>query len=368
MKTSAFVLLLFLQLTAQSQNLIRNGDFEIYQVPADWIPQKANTDSLDNWGNYGHLNLHLHNYCGGRAFNGSGYIDLRLYSHHEKNYREYAEAKISCPLQAGARYIIHFRTMPIKGKFVIGDIGAFLSKVPVEISVHKLLSLKPAIISEKGKLIDNSHQYTLVEDTIMANGGEQYLIIGNFEPDNQLPKREFHDFDSINKPLATPYSAIYGFDDIALIPLNPNECPQAHSQSLPVADSVNHTDTIFTLTDIHFATNSSVPVGQFSALYKLVSTLLSRDTSLAVKVSGYTDAVGTKAYNLELSLKRAEAIGKQLNGMGIDCRKIYIDGYGSESPVENSAESLMNRRVELNIAPSKNLQTPGTQSFCKNQK
>ena len=347
------------------QNLIWNGDFETHQVTMDWWPQKTDTDSLDNWGSFGRLELHLHNYCGGKSFDGVSYIDLRLYSHHIKNYREYAEAKITCPLQAGAKYIVHFRTMPIKGKYAIGDIGAYLSNVPIDISAKRLLSFKPVVTSPSHVVIDNSHDYTLIEDTIVAKGGEQYIIIGNFDDDRKLPKREFHDFDSITKPFEPPYSAIYGFDDVELIPLNPNECPQAAIKPLVITDTVNHTDTIFSLTDIHFATNSAAPIGEFGGLYNLVARLLGRDTSLVVKVSGFTDLTGSKAYNYDLSLKRAAAIGKQLSAMGIDCRKIYFSGYGSESPVESARhESLANRRVELNIAPASVVKSPEVHLFC----
>jgi OOP family OmpA-OmpF porin len=366
MRAIFLFLLLCQALLLNSQNLIWNGDFESHHVPMDWRPQKTDTDSLDNWGNFGRPKLHLHDYCGGKAYNGVSYIDLRIYSHHIKNYREYAEAKITCPLQAGARYIVHFRTMPIKGKYVIGNVGVYLSNEPVDISVKRLLPFVPTVISPKGKIIDNSHDYILIEDTITAKGGEQYIIIGNFDNDHSIPKREFHDFDSINKPFEPPYSAIYGFDDVAVIPLNRNECPQAAIKPLVITDMVNHIDTIFTLADIHFATDSYEPLGEFGGLYKIVEKLLNRDTALAVKVSGFTDITGLKAYNDDLSIKRAQAICSRLIALGIDCRKIYYSGYGSQAPVKNTTGgSLANRRVELNIAPWLTMKSPDLLPFCK---
>lgn len=69
-----------------------------------------------------------------------------------------------------------------------------------------------------------------------------------------------------------------------------------------------------------------------------------------VLVYGHTDAVGDPAYNLSLSLRRAEAVATLLADGGVDPRRILIAGFGETRPVaENDSDSgrARNRRVEL---------------------
>jgi len=361
MKWSLFLFLFFSFVQAYSQNLISNGNFESYHLPMNWWPQKIYTDSVDNWGDFGEIELHLHNYCGGKAFSGESYIGLKLFSRHVKNYREYAEAKITCPLIKGEKYVVRYRTLPIKGKYLIGNIGVSLTALPIDISAKKVLNILPTFLSRPNKIIDNSIDYTLIEDTITAIGGEQYITIGNFATDKNTPIISSN-YDTIYKY----YSATYAFDDVELIPLNPNECPEARVQQLSLKSASIGFDTIFSLTNINFATNSADPIGECGGVLKIVQMLLVKDSSLAVKISGYTDLTGANDYNYNLSLKRAVAIGELLNTVGIDCRRIYLSGYGASSPIiDTKQENLANRRVEMNIAPNEKLKLSHAKTLCQ---
>ena len=67
-------------------------------------------------------------------------------------------------------------------------------------------------------------------------------------------------------------------------------------------------------------------------------------------LEGHTDERGGREYNLALGQKRAEAVRKALNQLGVDDQQIEAISYGKEKPaVEGSDESAWakNRRVEL---------------------
>jgi outer membrane protein OmpA-like peptidoglycan-associated protein len=69
-----------------------------------------------------------------------------------------------------------------------------------------------------------------------------------------------------------------------------------------------------------------------------------------MKIEGHTDATGTKAGNLVLSQKRAEAVVAWLNQKGIPPSRLLADGLGDTKPVaDNSTDQgrARNRRVEL---------------------
>ncbi len=69
-----------------------------------------------------------------------------------------------------------------------------------------------------------------------------------------------------------------------------------------------------------------------------------------VFVCGYTDSVGAPAYNLELSLKRAQAVSDFLRGHQVAKERMRIQGFGADYPVESNGTKegrALNRRTEV---------------------
>ncbi|MFK7604667.1 MULTISPECIES: OmpA family protein [unclassified Pseudomonas] len=72
-----------------------------------------------------------------------------------------------------------------------------------------------------------------------------------------------------------------------------------------------------------------------------------------VIVEGYTDSVGSAAFNQTLSERRAEAVRTALVKAGVDPTRIVAQGYGKEYPVASNATDsgrAQNRRVEVTIS------------------
>jgi outer membrane protein OmpA-like peptidoglycan-associated protein len=71
-----------------------------------------------------------------------------------------------------------------------------------------------------------------------------------------------------------------------------------------------------------------------------------------VQIDGFTDSVGTDAYNEDLSQRRADAVKSALLSRGVDAARIGTEGYGKSYPVANNNDSggrQLNRRVEVVI-------------------
>jgi outer membrane protein OmpA-like peptidoglycan-associated protein len=111
---------------------------------------------------------------------------------------------------------------------------------------------------------------------------------------------------------------------------------------------------LFTLLirDILFDFNSyRLPANCYSMLDSIADNLR-KYNDVSVSISGYTDAIGTDAYNLKLSEWRANAAKIYLLSKGISGDRITVSGKGENNPVainSSAAGRKYNRRVAIEI-------------------
>lgn len=101
---------------------------------------------------------------------------------------------------------------------------------------------------------------------------------------------------------------------------------------------------------ITFVTNSTTLTPQAEAnANEFVTALRSQKlTGMKFAIEGHTDAVGTRAYNLDLSQRRAEAVVDFLVAKGVDRSRFVVHGYGFDRPIDaHPGDSAANRRVEV---------------------
>ncbi|MBR9999958.1 MAG: OmpA family protein [Cyclobacteriaceae bacterium] len=87
-------------------------------------------------------------------------------------------------------------------------------------------------------------------------------------------------------------------------------------------------------------------------LQRIIS-YMNNNPDLKIEIRGHTDDTGSAAYNMELSLKRAEAVYQYLVNHGIAQSRLQYQGFGQTEPaVPNDSEEnrSRNRRIEFRIA------------------
>ena len=85
-----------------------------------------------------------------------------------------------------------------------------------------------------------------------------------------------------------------------------------------------------------------------------VATVLKEYDQTNIRVTGYTDATGSEAYNQQLSERRAASVGRYLVSQGIASGRVWTSGYGERYPLatnETEEGRQANRRVELELVP-----------------
>jgi len=88
------------------------------------------------------------------------------------------------------------------------------------------------------------------------------------------------------------------------------------------------------------------------ALAKLSGIVLGHP-GLKLAIDGYTDSVGTDAFNQTLSDKRSETVSAYVVAQGIDAGSVSATGFGKANPVasnDDAAGRQLNRRVEIIIS------------------
>jgi outer membrane protein OmpA-like peptidoglycan-associated protein len=89
------------------------------------------------------------------------------------------------------------------------------------------------------------------------------------------------------------------------------------------------------------------------SLDRVAGTLREYDQTV-IHIIGHTDSVGTDAYNLDLSLRRAESVAGFLAVRGVGDYRLRTEGRGKREPIASNATPegrQQNRRVEMYIRP-----------------
>lgn len=97
----------------------------------------------------------------------------------------------------------------------------------------------------------------------------------------------------------------------------------------------------------------------FPILDEVADILKNHPEIVEVEVEGHTDNVGSRAYNLQLSERRAKSVVQYLVKRGVEPRRLTSRGYGFDRPVASNDTPLgraKNRRVEFTI-----LEGPGAE-------
>ena len=218
MKTFLIILqLLLLPFLAYNQNLVPNGDFEQYSG----CP--GNTGHLDSalfWVNPNAFSTpdYLNENCPSsptgvfgyqQPHSGVAYAGFYL-GNPTSNSREYAEVPLINPLIAGKCYHLEFYASAGHNNFTTDALHAYFSDTLITgVPVNNLFQFVPQIMNTAGNFIDTLN-WTLISGDFVSNGGEHYLILGNFLSYNNTSYLQI-----ANDPCCP---SAYGYiDDVSLI-------------------------------------------------------------------------------------------------------------------------------------------------------
>lgn len=114
---------------------------------------------------------------------------------------------------------------------------------------------------------------------------------------------------------------------------------------------------VLTLGDVLFDTGRAQLNPGAATKMDQLAQFLSQHPDRRAEIDGFTDSVGSDAYNEDLSQRRANAVKAALVTRGVDPTRINTQGYGKAYPVASNTDSggrQLNRRVEVVIGGTDN--------------
>lgn len=110
---------------------------------------------------------------------------------------------------------------------------------------------------------------------------------------------------------------------------------------------------VLTLGDVLFEFGKATMRSEGMKSIEDLATFLKQYPERNILIEGFTDNIGSEAFNMELSRNRANSVKSDLLDKGIADNRIRIRGYGIQHPVASNATDSgrqQNRRVEVIIS------------------
>ena len=148
----------------------------------------------------------------------------------------------------------------------------------------------------------------------------------------------------ITEGYGTPrFRAILGVSYIAPPPSQEKPKPLAHIEEKRIVIDEK----------IHFEFDkATIRPESYPVLDAVVSVMQDHPDIKKVEVAGYTDSVGSDAYNERLSERRSKSVEAYLEQHGVESDRLVSKGYGESDPIatnETAEGRAMNRRTEFRI-------------------
>ncbi|MEJ2631109.1 MAG: peptidoglycan-associated lipoprotein Pal [Acidihalobacter sp.] len=116
------------------------------------------------------------------------------------------------------------------------------------------------------------------------------------------------------------------------------------------ADQLNNPNSPLSKRTVYFAFDSSEIAQQYLSVISAHAKYLAAHPNLHIKLEGNTDERGSRAYNMALGERRAQAVAKLLELQGVGPQQLSVISYGEDNPVclqHDEACWSKNRRVNI---------------------
>jgi OOP family OmpA-OmpF porin len=362
------------------QNMVKNPSFEqyrqVYPVDLGQIKRAAYWSSATKAGaDYYHerakgTNVAVPRSKMGRTKGKSGRAYAGIYAYtsrySKQNYREYIQVKLKHPMAPGEKYCVKMQVyLAESSNRALSALGVSGSKFEVMKDHEHHIDDMPFVYALKDdKRPINEREWVEISATYKANGGENFLIIGNFEDNKKTKVTGAIEIDSFRNPHVD--FAYYFIDNVCVTSYKSNftcNCGQFDYNTTtrrekivvdfkirPKTYKIGEVDI---LERVKFEKNRTVFQDGAQEDLDQLAAVMKMNPTYVIEISGHTDdRGGSPRENQFLSKRRARVVKDYLVASGIEEERLEYRGYGQSRPIahNNSPEGrAKNERIQIKL-------------------
>ncbi len=344
------VCLLSFALTAQDkENLVENGSFEEasnklrrlggIEYAEGWSsPTGVTADLFSAYAKMPDVMTPENVYGKEDAKDGDNYAGIVVYSYNDKEKRQYITTKLTTPMKKGMRYkVMFYASLAELSKYSSNKLAAHFSKKPFSTKEKVAAIIEDShVLHPEEEVFTGMYGWDLVCGEYVAQGGEKFITIGNFTPNNDV-KNERN-----KKPREVKgqqiIAAYYYIDAISVELLDQDEqcdCPYKDAQE-QVSATIYQRSPVFSdkmsLAERINEHNVFYASGRYNLTIagdetlNAIAKIMNENPEIKVKIIGHTDDVEAVSENMKaVSKKRAEYIRSEMVNKDVDASRFIIE-------------------------------------------
>lgn len=368
----------------EGDNLIENGGFEsVDKAPkklgsiesaTGWVSPTGVRADLFTANKIPDISVPENIYGKEHPKEGGNYAGIVGYSYGDKVPRSYVMTKINVPLKKDLRYCVKFNvSLSEASKYATNNIAAKMSKKPYGTDSKLPLIDDPSLVhyNNDHKILSARYDWTEICGVFVAEGGEKYITIGNFNSDDETKSERMKKDPKIN--VTQIVAAYYYIDDVSVRLLNDGEECDCQAEESGKEYSTTIYQKVFNITEemtpkqkieiheIFFAFGKDKLTTEGIRALDLIAETMKANPALKLQVNGHNnameDSVGIENdYYAGMDNKRIGAVMAYLKEKGIPETRMLFVRQGSEDPSSDTNpeddEDLIlakNRRVTFKV-------------------
>lgn len=339
-----------------AQNLVDNGDFETVSGKAKklgsieaadgWMIPTAAKPDLFIAGKIPEINTPDNIYGSEEPKSGSNYAGIVGFSYGDKIPRTYLMVRLNEPLKKGGKYCVQYALSLAEGsKYACDNMGAVLSKKEYGLDAKASLIEKPSVVSNKS--FSQNFGWDKVCGYYLAEGGEKYLIIGNFASNDKVKSVKNRPPKEVKAEQVI--GAYYYIDDVEVVELLGDmacDCATSdqtetystmiYQKQITFEEKMTPADKVSS-TELYFGFGDDELTFLAQDLLKSVVEVLKANPKMRIQIMGHSDKLEDKVglkkpeYS-DMANKRMAAVMEYFKAMGIDETRLIPASQGSNVP------------------------------------
>jgi outer membrane protein OmpA-like peptidoglycan-associated protein len=357
--------------------ILLNGDFERYTgrlsrdgkfyLVDEWETlTTARADLFEEGNAVSSIGIPQNMYGYQKAFSGEHYAGINAFSVDPRNYRSYLYTQLNEFLDKGSLYCVKYHvSLAERSRYAVANLGAYFSSNDEAIDEREDLYFDAQIKNNFQKVLKNQSNWEAVCNVLAASGKEDFLIIGNMDPNSETVSEKIPAPEGLAGPQVQ--MAYYYIDLVSITKIDRfSECKcsvgkdrgpdMIYSKSYAPDEDASDAEVIKNST-IYFGYLKKNINASGTLDLDRIAQLMKENESYTVKIMGHTDAeeaedIQGDASKENLARDRAYEALDYLAKKGIDKGRFEVYSMEDKLPVsyrDTPLSKAKNRRVEFEL-------------------